>query len=155
MYKIKIENDVSYAGYHDIFTVEPGELSVSITHEATGFMNLDNNPKTIDMPLKEYKTIADTFENIDFKKILEESDVLMGYDGWILKCTISKGITDVSVSLWCPSKDPEKPETTKLLDACNKVCNLFPEVVLYVDSNTDEDEKACDEIMKDLQINIG
>ena len=151
MYKITIERDSSYAGYYDTFTVEPSESSVSITHEAEGFMNKDVEPKTMTMSFKEYNPINEIFENINFSKILEESNVLMGYDGWILKCTISNGMTNVSVSLWCPEEDPAKPEITKLLKACDKLCNLFPELIVHVDSISDEDEKAFEEIMKDLQ----
>ena len=127
MYKITIENDSSYAGHYDTFTIEQEESSVSITHAAEGFMNMDVESKTIKLPLAEYGPIADVFENLDFPKILAESDVLMGYDGWILKCTISNGMTGVSVSLWCPSEDPSKTETTRLLQACEKVCALFGE----------------------------
>lgn len=38
-------------------------------------------------------------------------------------------MTEVTVSLWCPDENPSKTETTKLLKACDKVCNLFPEVI--------------------------
>ena len=127
MYKITIEKDSSYAEHYDTFTIEQEEKSVSITHAAEGFMDKDVDSKTIKLPLADYSPIADVFENLDFPKILAESDVLMGYDGWILKCTISNGMTVVSVSLWCPSEDPSKPETTRLLQACEKVCALFGE----------------------------
>ena len=127
MYKITIEKDSSYAGHYDTFTIEPEEKSVSITHATEGFMDKDVDSKTIKLPLADYCPLVDVFENLDFPKILAESDVLMGYDGWILKCTISNGMTGVSVSLWCPSEDPSKPETTRLLQACEKVCALFGE----------------------------
>ena len=152
MYKIKIERDSRYAGYYDTFTVEPDETSVLITHEAEGFMNKDVKPKTITMLLKDYTPINNVFENINFSKILEESDILNGYDGWILKCTVSNGMTEVTVSLWCPEEDPSKPETTKLLKACNKVCDLFPEMIINMPhSYTEEEEQIYDEIMKELQ----
>ena len=66
MYKITIERDSSYAGYYDTFTVEPSESSVSITHEAEGFMNKDVEPKTMTMSFKEYNPINEIFENINF-----------------------------------------------------------------------------------------
>ena len=151
MYTITIERDSSYAGYYDTFTVEPAESSVTITHEAEGFMNKDVEPKTITMSLKEYTPIQEFFENINFYKILKECDILNGYDGWILKCTVSNGMTKVSVSLWCPEEDSSKPETTKLLKACNKVCALFSELIVHVDSFSEEEEKAYEKIMKELQ----
>lgn len=128
MYKIKIVKDSSCAGYLDTFTVEQNGLSVLLTHEAEGFMNLEKEPHIRELSLQDPQTISKSFENINFYKILEESDILMGDDGWILKCTVSNGMTEVTVSLWCPDKDPTKPETTKLLKACDKVCNLFPKV---------------------------
>lgn len=128
MYKIKIVKDSSCAGYLDTFTVEQNGLSVLLTHEAEGFMNLEKEPHIRELSLQKPQTISKSFENINFYKILEESDILMGYDGWILKCTVSNGMTEVTVSLWCSDKDPTKPETTKLLKACDKVCNLFPKV---------------------------
>lgn len=128
MYKIKIVKDSSCAGYLDTFTVEQNGLSVLLTHEAEGFMNLEKEPHIRELSLQDPQTISKSFENINFYKNLEESDILMGDDGWILKCTVSNGMTEVTVSLWCPDKDPTKPETTKLLKACDKVCNLFPKV---------------------------
>ena len=127
MYKITLEKDSSYAGYDDIFSITPEEGFVSITHDAEGFMNNDEESKTIELSPKEYQPIADAFDNINFYTVLEESNILMGYDGWVLKCTISKGMTNLTVSLWCPEEDSSKPETTKLLQACNMVFDLFPE----------------------------
>ena len=125
MYNITLEKDSSFAGYDDIFTITPEEGFVSITHDAEGFMNNDEKSKTIELSPKEYQPIADAFDNINFYTVLEESDILMGYDGWVLKCTISKGMTNLTVSLWCPDEDSSKPETTKLIRACNKVFDLF------------------------------
>ena len=125
MYKITIVKDSSYAGYLDTYTVEQNGPSVLLTHEAEGFMNLDKEPHTRELSLQESQTISKSFENINFYKILEESDILMGYDGWILKCTVSNGMTEVTVSLWCPDEDPSKPETTKLLKACEKLFTIF------------------------------
>lgn len=130
MYKISIVKDSSYAGYLDTNTVEQNGTSVFITHEAEGFKNLDTEPHKRELTLQESQTISKSFENINFYKILKESDILVGYDGWILKCTVSNGMTGVTVSLWCPNEEPSKTETTKLLKACDKVCNLFPKKLL-------------------------
>ena len=126
MYNITLEKDSSYAGYDDIFTISTEESFVSITHDAEGFMNVDTKSKTIELSPKEYQPIAEAFENINFYTVLEESDILKGYDGWILKCTISKGMTELTISLWCPEEDASKPETTKLLKACDRIFDLFP-----------------------------
>ena len=59
-------------------------------------------------------------------KVFKESSDLVGCDGWTLRCTISKCMSDISVMLWCPSKSREIPETTKLLKACDMVFKMFP-----------------------------
>ena len=127
MYEVIIERDTTYIGYIDTFSIELQDKEVSITHEGKGPMNLDTEPKTIKMPLEEYAPFAEVFDNIDFSKILEEHDVLRGYDGWFLNCTVIKGMTKITVSLWCPEEDPQTPESTKLLLACEKICSLFGE----------------------------
>lgn len=137
MYNITIERDVSYAGYDDFITISPEEKSVLITHEPEGFMNLESESKTIELSPADFKPIADTFENINFYTILEESNILKGYDGWTLNCTFSKGMTKLTVSLWCPDEDPSKPETTKLLKACIKIFDLFG-IDLFEDEETEE-----------------
>ena len=124
MYKIKITKDSCYTGHIDTYTVEQEEDSVVITHSGEGFSNYDLPSDIVKISLKEFKSIGDVFENINFDAILKESDVLNGYDGWILECTISNGMTKASVSLWCPEVDPAKPETTKLLQACEKIWAL-------------------------------
>ena len=75
----------------------------------------------------EFRPIYDAFDVLDFTNIYKESGDLVGYDGWTLKCTISNIMSEISVKLWCPSESPEKPETTKLLQACEKVFSLFEE----------------------------
>ena len=125
MYNITIETAASYAGKSDTYTIEQGDKSIPVTHEADGFMNKNVKPETKKLSHTEYRPIADVFENIDFQKVFKESGDLVGYDGWTLKVTLSKVMSGISVSLWCPSEDPSKPETTKLLQACEKVCALF------------------------------
>lgn len=125
MYNITLEKDSSYAGYDDFYTASLEDSFVSITHEAEGFMNIDTKSQTIELSLEDFKPIAAAFDNINFYTVLEESNILKGCDGWILKCTISKGMTKLTVSLWCPEEDSSKPETTKLLKACDMIFNLF------------------------------
>ena len=125
MYNITIEVEASYAGYDDIFSVTPDEKFVSINHEPEGFMNTETKSQTKELSISEYQPIADVFDDINFYTVLEESNDIKGYDGWTLNCTISKGMTKLTVSLWCPDENSSKPETTKLLKACKKVFDLF------------------------------
>lgn len=127
VYNIKIETDASYAGRSDIYTTEQDENSISITHEVGGFMHKKAKPVTKKITHTEYQPIVDAFENIDFQKVFKESGDSFGCDGWTLKVTISKIMSGISVSLWCPSKNSEIPETTKLLRTCEKVWALFNE----------------------------
>lgn len=85
----------------------------------------DTKCQTIKLSLEEFKPIKDAIDNINFYTVLEESDSLIGYDEWILKCTISKGMSKLSVSLWCPKEDSTKPETSKLLRNFKLILNLF------------------------------
>lgn len=126
MYKIIIEQDASYAGFFDTYTFEPNVKSVSITHESKGLLNFKEEPQTRELSLKESQSISGAFENFNFNKILEESYLRIGHNGWYLRCYVSKGVTTVCISLWSPVEDPSKPETTKLIKACNKIIDLFP-----------------------------
>ena len=46
MYNITIETAASYAGKSDTYTIEQGDKSIPVTHEAGGFMNKNVKPKT-------------------------------------------------------------------------------------------------------------
>ncbi len=151
VYSIKIKTEAAYAGRTDTYTVAPEENSISITHEVGGFMNKNVKPESKTLSDTEYSSFLNSFKNIDFQKVFNESGELIGCDGWTLTVTFSNVMSGISVSLWCPSEDPEKPETTKLLKACNKVCNYFPEVILNVDSYKEEDSQAAEQILKELK----
>ena len=125
MYKIIIETTASYVGRTDTYTIEPEEKSILITHEVGGALNLGEKPEIIKLSTADYKPIEAAFDKLDFTKIFKESSDLIGYDGWTLKCTIKKGMSKISILLWCPSKSKEIPETTKLVKACDKVIKLF------------------------------
>ena len=73
----------------------------------------------------DFRPIFDAFNELDFTKAWKESGDIVGMDGWTLKCTISNVSSEISVQLWCPSDSPETPETTKILQACEKVFSLF------------------------------
>lgn len=126
MLKITIEKDVSYVGQKDIFIIEMGNQSIPIIHEVSGFMNNEIKPETKTLSNKDLSPIIDAFKNINFTQIFyNETQQLVGYDGWTLKCTISFYMSEISISLWCPSKDSNNPETTKLLQACERIFDLF------------------------------
>ena len=121
---ITIEKEVSYMGRTDIYTIQQGDRSIPITHKVGGFMHKKEKAETKILSQNEFHPIFDAFNNLDFTKIWKESGDF-GLDGWTLTCTISNGSSKISIQLWCPSESPENPETTKLLEACEKVFNLF------------------------------
>ena len=150
-YSITIKTEAAYAGRTDTYSVVTVDNTITIIHEVGGFMNKNVKPESKTLSDTEYSSFLDSFKNIDFQKVFHESGALVGCDGWTLTVTSSNVMSGISVSLWCPSEDPEKPETTKLLKACNKVCNYFPEVIVNVYPDREEDAKAAEQILKELQ----
>ncbi|MCR5436897.1 MAG: hypothetical protein K6E97_07525 [Treponema sp.] len=122
---ITIEKEVSYMGRKDIYTIEQGDKSIPITHKVGGFMHKKEKAETKKLTHTDFRPIFDAFNELDFTKAWKESGDIVGYDGWTLKCTISNVSSETSVKLWCPAESPENPETTKLLQACEKVFSLF------------------------------
>ena len=122
---ITIEKEVSYMGRTDIYIIEQGDKSIPITHEVGGFMHKKEKPETNKLSHTDFRPIFDAFNDFDFTKAWKESGDLVGCDGWSLKCTISNVMSEISVKLWCPSESSETPETTKILQACEKVFSLF------------------------------
>ena len=122
---ITIERDVSYIGRKDTFTIAQGDKSIPITYKVGGFMHKKVKPVTKNLSHTEFRPIYDAFNALDFTKVYQESGDLVGCDGWTLRCTISNVMSEISVQVWCPSESPEVPETTKLLQTCNKVFDLF------------------------------
>ena len=123
--KITIERDVSYIGRNDTFIISQGDKSIPITHEVGGFMHKKVKPESKKLSHTEFRPIFDAFNVLDFTKVFQESGDLVGCDGWTLRCTISNVMSEISVQVWCPSESPEVPATTKLLQACNMVFDLF------------------------------
>ena len=122
---ITIERDVSYIGRKDTFTITNDDKSIPITHEVGGFMHKKVKPESKKLSHTEFRPIFDAFNVLDFTKVFQESGDLVGCDGWTLRCTISNVMSEISVQVWCPSESPEVPATTKLLQACNMVFDLF------------------------------
>ena len=125
---IIIEKEVSYMGRKDIYTIEQDDKSIPITHKVCGFMHKKVKTETKKLSHTDFQPIFDAFNNLDFTKAWQESGNLVGFDGWTLKCKIYHVATEISIRLWCPSKDGSIPETTKLLEACEKVFSLFESV---------------------------
>lgn len=126
MNTIIIEADVGYIGKKELYTVEWGDRSAAVTYAVKEF-GKRRKPVTKKIPVTDYQKIADAFLDLDFSEIYKESGDLVGFDGWTLKCTIQYVNTELSILLWCPSKDKSTPETTKLLEAYDLVTGLFEE----------------------------
>ena len=122
---ITIEKKVSYMGRKDIYIIEQGDKSISIKHKVGGFMHKKVKPEIKKLSHIDSRPIFDAFNDLDFTKAWKESGDIVGYDGWTLKCTISNVNSEISIQLWCPSESSENPETTKLIQSCEKVFNLF------------------------------
>ncbi len=122
---ITIKKEVSYIGRTDIYTIEQGDKSIPITHKVGGFMHKKVKPETKKLSHTDFRPIFDAFNDLDFTKVWKESGDLGGFDGWTLECTIYHVSTEISIRLWCPEKDQSKPETTKLIEVCEKVSSLF------------------------------
>ena len=127
MLTITIKKEVSYMGRIDIYTIKYDDKSIPITHKVSGFMHKKVKPETKKLSHTDFSPIYDAFNHLDFTKAWKESGDFAGCDGWTLKCTISNVSSEISVQLWCPEKDHSKPETTKLVEACEKVFSLFEE----------------------------
>ena len=125
MLTITIEKEASYMGRIDIYTIKYEDKSIPITHKVSGFMHKKVKPETKRLSHTDFSPVYDAFNDLDFTKAWKESGDFVGCDGWTLKCTISNVSSEISVQLWCPEKHQSKPETTKLLEACEKVFSLF------------------------------
>ena len=126
MYKsIIIEKNVPFVGKTDIYTIERDDKAIPITHKVGGFMHEKVKPEIKKLSHADFRPVFDAFNNLDFTKAWKESGDLVGFDGWTLKCQIYHVASEISISLWCPEKHHSKPETTKLLEACEKVFSLF------------------------------
>lgn len=130
MYNISIVREKGIIKRFDLYRIIIEDKTVSLTFKIDGYFYQQVKPYTIEMSLDEYFPIGDLFENIDFSKVSKECKEckdIENNDEWILECSISNKDTNHSIKLWCPSEDPSTPETTKLLQACNKICSLFDE----------------------------
>lgn len=89
-------------------------------------MNKTVKIETKKLSAEEFLPIEATFDKPDFTKVYKESVNNFGCDGWSLKYTIGKIMSNLAVLVWFPSKHKNIPETTKLLKSCDKTYNIFP-----------------------------
>lgn len=106
----------------EVFTVS--EFSHSIQHyydSIKKIKKLDEKSITKDG----YDKIFNAFMNVNFNEVFNENPDLIGFDGWTLICSIENGTVEICASVWCPEKDSSKPETSKLIEACELVCPVL------------------------------
>ncbi len=108
-------NKETYTLYSDI---------CSISYETEGF-NKKSKLLNKSISQTDAKKINDAFSALDFSKIFKETDDLLGCDGWTLTCTLEFRMNQVSVDVWCPNDSSKKPETTKLVKACELLESVF------------------------------
>ena len=123
MLELTIEKDTSFEGTETI-TIIQGNGTADFVYEVVGF-KYNQKPVTKKTSCSESRLIFEAFEALNFTEIFKESGVFFGCDGWTLKCTLRICSNILSVSLWCPAKDTSKPETKKLLEACEMVYNII------------------------------
>ena len=92
---ITIEKEVSYMGRKDIYTIEQGDKSISIKHKVGGFMHKKEKAETKKLTHTDFRPIFDAFNELDFTNAWKESGDIVGFDGWILKCTISNVSSEI------------------------------------------------------------
>lgn len=96
----------------------------SISYETEGF-NKKSKLLNKSISQTDAKKINEAFSALDFSKIFKETDDLLGCDGWTLTCTLEFRMNQVSVDIWCPNNSSKKPETTKLVKACELLESVF------------------------------
>jgi len=117
---IKVEDS---KGKKDIFSISTTEEGGSIDH----FYVCGRKRKqisTTNISKKEFGSIVDTFDALNYTKIYEEIPFPTLKDGWTLNCTATRAFTTITIEVRCPSKNEYYPETSKLLDACEHIFNL-------------------------------
>ena len=114
---IILEKNVPFFSSTDIYTIEQRDNFIAIVHKVGGSMQKKIKPEVKRFSYADIRQFFDLFNNLDFTKAWRESGNLVGFDGWTLKCKIYHAATEISIRLWCPSKDESNPETTKLLEA--------------------------------------
>ena len=108
----------------DIFTVLSSPHLASIQHHFDSIgkiKKLDVRNITKD----DYDKLYKAFMNVNFNEVFNENPDLLWFCSWTLICSFENGTAVISASVKCPEKDPSKPETTKLIEACELVCPVL------------------------------
>ena len=121
MFTVIVEKEDGFRN-KETYTLEPDYSS--LTYEAEGF-NKKSKPVKKTISQTDIKKINEAFSALDFSKIFKETDDLLGMDGWTLTCTLEFRMNQVSVDVWCPNNCSSKPETAKLVKACELLESVF------------------------------
>lgn len=121
MFTVIVEKEDGFRN-KETYTLEPDYSS--LTYEAEGF-NKKSKPVRKTISQTDIKKINEAFSALDFSKIFKETDDLLGMDGWTLTCTLEFRMNQVSVDVWCPNDSSSKPETAKLVKACELLESVF------------------------------
>ncbi len=97
-------------------------------------LNVENvpfsyNSKSIQKKISilEYAKLKDEVQTLSLEKIFHENLGSMFLDGWTLRFAVLSGSTELKIEVQCPEKSDAKPETTKLLDFCEKFFSFSEE----------------------------
>ena len=121
MFTVIIEKEDGFKN-KETYTLDSDRCSLS--YEVEGF-NKKSKPVNKSISQTDAKKINEAFSALDFSKIFKETDDLLGCDGWTLTCTLEYRMNQVSVNVWCPNNSTTKPETTKLVKACELLESVF------------------------------
>lgn len=111
-------------GKKEIFTVSSNYKSASIQHHYDDIQDIKKLDEK-EITQADYDKILKAFTNVNFHTVFNENPDLLGCDGWTLICSIHNGTSKLSIEVWCPEKDSSKPETTKLIEACELICPIL------------------------------
>ena len=123
MFTLIFEKTDSYEN-KKIYTLEPDGSSSILASKSEDF-NKKGKYVRKNISLAVTKKINDAFSALDFSKIFKETDDLIGNDGWTITCTLEFRMNQVSIDVWCPKGGSSKPETTKLVKACELFESIF------------------------------
>lgn len=121
MFTVIIEKEDGFRN-KETYTLDPDRFSLS--YEAEGY-NKKSKPVNKTVSQTDANKINEAFSALDFSKIFKETDDLLGMDGWTLTCTLEFRMNQVSVDVWCPNDSSSKPETVKLVKACELLESVF------------------------------
>ena len=85
----------------------------------------DDNGFFKNIKISDYNDILQSLQAINLDQVFKENEENIGLDGWTLSCSISHGVIHHEIAIWNPEKDALKTETTKFLQACDKVFALL------------------------------